>query len=807
MAMTTKMTIKILNIFMLYLCLTKVWADSGEFYISSKRASSHPCQYEENKCKHGFCKETEKINGKNYLCACPPKRTGLLCEKSMPDCLKCEPMARKECTGFNDGTAICICLQYKNEKYDSPSICFFKRRKPWRQRDCKRGHHDCTPGQECVNYAQDENKMAMVCQCPVGNTRGANNCEEGHNYETDIPGDAFSCVDTNQYGPICMCKKYGRQGNEYGFCKPELVQPKLIEPLSDDGPCSFSSNKCRHGTCFRTDKDKFICECHGSYHGKYCHFKTPYCSECIKNQRVECLGLEDGTAVCICLEYYKTDKYAAPSLCFFLKAKPYRKDICRHNKNKCDPGQECVNYAQDDNKMQVVCQCPVGRTRGMDCIEDYKSMKITNVKPDCLYSEKFGPFCVCYKYGKTGKRPGFCKPEITVHGAVVKPKGSGGPCAINENKCRRGVCIETEQYKGGNFICACPNSYTGRLCHHDMIECWRCKKEARRDCIGLPDGTAVCVCLEMNPNEKGNPPLICYFKKSAPWRQKDCKNNKYKCDQGQECVNYAQKNDYRLYMCQCPAGKKRGKRCQEDYQVDRPAGRFFCVDTMLYGPICLCGKYGSYHYNKYGFCVPQLKESTGYRLVQNAKTTLLATDSPCDGNHNICKEGVCMEVKGQDNTRFICSCPVGKTGRLCHHDMYKCYKCRKSALTDCIGLPDGRSVCVCVETPKAIIAEEPAICYYDKAKEHEQRSCNWGGHECDRNQKCVKYDRITCQCPAGRKRGKNCNEDYKDIEDTSCVDTQKYGPICVCERYGGGFSKFGFCKPNLIKKKVLGSDT
>lgn len=49
-----------------------------------------------------------------------------------------------------------------------------------RQKACKKGDHECTRGQECVNYAQNENKMAMVCQCPVGNTRGAD-CEKGIN--------------------------------------------------------------------------------------------------------------------------------------------------------------------------------------------------------------------------------------------------------------------------------------------------------------------------------------------------------------------------------------------------------------------------------------------------------------------------------------------------------------------------------------------------------------------------------------------------------------------------------------------------
>ena len=50
-------------------------------------------------------------------------------------------------------------------------------------------------------------------------------------------------------------------------------------------------------------------------------------------------------------------------------------------------------------------------------------------------------------------------------------------------------------------------------------------------------------------------------------------------------------------------------------------------------------------------------------------------------------------------------------------DMHECSKCRESALTDCISLPDGTALCVCVELEKKMIAEEPVICYFNKAKE------------------------------------------------------------------------------------------
>ena len=44
--------------------------------------------------------------------------------------------------------------------------------------------------------------------------------------------------------------------------------------------------------------------------------ETVWCDKCKKDQRYECLGLEDGTVVCICEGYYK-NRFDAPSLCFF----------------------------------------------------------------------------------------------------------------------------------------------------------------------------------------------------------------------------------------------------------------------------------------------------------------------------------------------------------------------------------------------------------------------------------------------------------------------------------------------------------
>ncbi|XP_060566900.1 neurogenic locus notch homolog protein 1-like [Ruditapes philippinarum] len=792
-------------ILILYLKTVGIFADSGTFYISSVKSETGSCQYDRNECKHGTCRETKNENGRDYLCACPPKKTGLFCEKTMSDCLDCLPDARIDCTGLGDGTAVCICLEYERNKYDAPSICFFRRRKKDRQGDCKKHKHNCTPGQECVDYAQGDKGSAKVCQCPVGNIRGPDNCEQ--EYEYIVPGNRTSCVDANIYGPICMCNKYGRKKDQYGFCKAKMIQPSLFGTMGEEGPCSLSRNKCRHGQCVQIDKEKFVCACYGRWRGKYCHIQTIWCHRCEKDQRFECLGLEDATVVCICMGYYK-NKFNAPSLCFFPDPHKKRQGPCGLGRNDCEPGKECVNYALSDDSNQVLCQCPVGRTRGVDCIEDYKFIDISGTLPTCIYSDKYGPFCVCKEYGRRGKDLGFCKPKIRVHGAVVKPKGSGGPCDASVNRCRRGVCIKTEAYKGFDYICACPPGYTGRLCHHKMLTCVHCVNKARTDCIGLPDGTAVCVCIELVGKKRkyGKTPLICYYKSYKITEQKRCRLGGYECATGKQCVNYAQHENRDWMLCQCPAGKKRGKYCSDDYKIDKPSGRNYCVDTILYGPICMCDKYPG---RELGFCIPQLHRSAGYKLVKNANTALIRSDSPCN-NKDICKGGTCIEENRQKESlfAFLCSCPNGKTGQLCHQDMLECYHCKNEAREDCIGLPDGTTVCICLELEdrKKDLGNTPLICYYKMFKDITayHKKCIDGGYECPTGKQCVNFQQYAdrpwfgCHCPAGKKRGDHCTEDYKVDRPGGrfhCVDTILYGPICMCGKYRK--RKYGFCIPEV----------
>jgi hypothetical protein len=57
-----------------------------------------------------------------------------------------------------------------------------------------------------------------------------------------------------------------------------------------------------------------------------------------------------------------------------------------------------------------------------------------------------------------------------------------------------------------------------------------------------------------------------------------------------------------------------------DYVIDRPGGKNFCVDTLLYGPICMCNKY---HGGEFGFCIPDLAETAGYTLIQKEVTALV----------------------------------------------------------------------------------------------------------------------------------------------------------------------------------------
>lgn len=46
--------------------------------------------------------------------------------------------------------------------------------------------------------------------------------------------------------------------------------------------------------------------------------------------------------------------------------------------------------------------------------------------------------------------------------------------------------------------------------------CSSCKKTARFDCIGLPDGTARCICTKYIYRKMKDVPTVCYFEKAKP---------------------------------------------------------------------------------------------------------------------------------------------------------------------------------------------------------------------------------------------------------------------------------------------------
>ena len=52
----------------------------------------------------------------------------------------------------------------------------------------------------------------------------------------------------------------------------------------------------------------------------------------------------------------------------------------------------------------------------------------------------------------------------------------------------------------------------------EMLECYHCMRRGRKDCKGLPDGTAVCICLELVKRKRhlGKPPFTCYYKTFKP---------------------------------------------------------------------------------------------------------------------------------------------------------------------------------------------------------------------------------------------------------------------------------------------------
>jgi hypothetical protein len=54
-----------------------------------------------------------------------------------------------------------------------------------------------------------------------------------------------------------------------------------------------------------------------------------------------------------------------------------------------------------------------------------------------------------------------------------------------------------------------------------------------------------------------------YFNQYILAEQKRCRLGGYECATGKQCVNYAQHENRDWMLCQCPAGKKRGKYCSD----------------------------------------------------------------------------------------------------------------------------------------------------------------------------------------------------------------------------------------------------
>ena len=73
-----------------------------------------------------------------------------------------------------------------------------------------------------------------------------------------------------------------------------------------------------------------------------------------------------------------------------------RQGPCKLGRNPCEPGKECVNYALSDNSKQVICQCPVGRTRGVDCIEG-SYLNIFSLKLQIVEFQNRAIFIVDYR--------------------------------------------------------------------------------------------------------------------------------------------------------------------------------------------------------------------------------------------------------------------------------------------------------------------------------------------------------------------------------------------------------------------------
>ncbi|XP_053372669.1 uncharacterized protein LOC123559779 [Mercenaria mercenaria] len=840
----------------------------GSSYLRSKPSLLRKPKSTPGSGRPPVLRGNKKTKGSSYLRSKPSllrKHKSTPRSESYP-CSSCKKTARVDCIGLPDGTARCICTKWKYMKMKKipTSICYYKKAKKHRQKLCKLGKHSCSPAQECVNYAQDENKMQMTCQCPAGQRRG-DNCREDYK-RVPFDGQA-SCTQIKGEVPICLCQKYE---NQPGFCKPQQSSGGLSKPLvqsetkkkisagglskplvqsetkkktsagrqpvkegdkktsssgqlrktpardenekpkssgslyktpvrdeiektqssSKTGVCSKGT--CKKGSCHEVgNKVGFFCSCPMFQTGPRCEKKSYPCSSCTEERKLECIGLPDGTARCICtLWKYKTMKKIPTSICYYKKAKKHRQKLCKSGKHSCSPDQQCVNYAQDENKMQMTCQCPAGHRRGDNCQEDYKSI-VPDGETSCTQTAESGVICLCNEYGRYDDGPGFCKVNFQdknfadiskgrqpvvegnkktsssgqlhktpardenekpkssgslmktpVRGEIEKTQSSGKTGVCSKGTCNKGSCNEVGNIVG--FYCSCPMFQTGPRCEKKSYPCSSCKEERKLECIGLPDGTARCICtLWKYKTMKKIPTSICYYKKAKKHRQKLCKSGKHSCSPDQQCVNYAEDENKMQMTCQCPAGHRRGDNCQEDYKSIVPDGETSCTQTAESGVVCLCNEYGRYDDGP-GFCKVNFQDksfvgkSKGFsrnKDVSPASSSYTAAVSkgsntaavskgkedkqssranktnvmknitsahlldpdwkkvdPCSSQPCL-HAGICGQHPSKQDD-FTCVCPLGRTGKLCDKKIADCDRLGCKKKRECLSTPEG-AVCIC----------------------------------------------------------------------------------------------------------------
>uniref|UniRef100_A0A672LG93 Neurogenic locus notch homolog protein 2-like n=1 Tax=Sinocyclocheilus grahami TaxID=75366 RepID=A0A672LG93_SINGR len=465
-----------------------------------------------------------------------------------------------------------------------------------------------------------------------------------------------------------------------------------------------------------------------------CFFTALQCVDpvkpCVNN--ATCVTFHNGTGYCRC----------APG---------FLGEYCQH-KDPCYVGY-CLNGGECTVSVASVpgspsCVCPLGFT-GQRCEIQKNSTCFPNNpctnggKCSLLPNDQYKCQCARGWTGQHCEQEDTCLSSPCANGGICHalpnrefscncPPGYHGPhclndtdeCAFSSSLCKNeGVCLNIP----GSYRCNCQPSFTGLHCETDYVPCFPSPCLNGGTCRQMTDTTYICHCL---PGFNGT---------NCEVNIDDCPN--HRCQNGATCMD-----GVNTYNCQCPP-EWTGQFCTDDVDECR-----LQPNTCQNGGTCSNTRNGYNCVCVNGWSGPDCSENIDDCAAE-----------PCTPG------STCIDRVAS----FVCSCPPGKTGLLCHiDDACTSNPCKMGAQCDTNPV-NGKFNCNCPSGYKGSTCAEDID------------ECVIGPNPCEHGGSCKNTEgSFTCNCAPGY-TGPRCEQDINECgsnpcqNDATCLD-QIGDYTCIC---------------------------